>query len=191
MFDPDCDLDLEKNISRIVKSKIFPPVKTMIRPAKPDEATILTRISFKSKGHWGYPQEYFGIWKHELTISPGYIEKNTVYVYEIGPDVVGYYSIAELPEDIDVSGIKLQKGYWLEHMFIEPNHIGKGIGSTMFLHLQDRCREMGIGELGILSDPNSRGFYEKMGCRYVRDFPSTIKNRTTPYLMLRLQGLGK
>lgn len=180
------DFDLEKNISRIIKSKIFSPVETMIRPAKPDDAPTLTRISFESKEHWGYPQEYFTIWKHELTINPGYIEKNNVYVYEIGGAIVGYYSIIELPEDIDVSGIKLQKGFWLEHMFIEPNHIGKGIGSTMFHHLQDRCREMGIGEIGILSDPYSRGFYERMGCRYVRDVPSTIKNRTTPYLMLRL-----
>ena len=157
----------------------------MIRSAKQNEAIILTGISFASKGYWGYPEEYFVIWKHELTISPGYIEKNTVYIYEIGNSVVGYYSIVELPEDIDVSGIKLARGFWLEHMFIEPRHIGKGIGSTMFRHLQDRCKEMGTGELGILSDPNSRGFYEKMGCRYVRDFPSTIKNRTTPYLILR------
>lgn len=157
----------------------------MIRPAKHDEATILTRITFASKGYWGYPREYFAIWKHELTISPEYIEKNAVYVYEMDTTVAGYYSIVEFPEDIDVSGINLPKGSWLEHMFIEPRYIGKGIGSAMFRHLRNRCEEMGIGELGILSDPHSRGFYEKMGCQYVRDFPSTIKDRTTPYLILR------
>lgn len=153
----------------------------MIRPAKQDEAIILTRISFASKNHWGYPQEYFDIWKDELTITPDYIEKNTVYVYEIGPAVAGYYSVVNLPEEIDVTGIKLPKGYWLEHMFIVPRHIGEGIGSTMFCHLRDQCSKIGISELGILSDSHSKGFYEKMECRYIREVPSTIKNRTTPY----------
>ncbi len=158
----------------------------MIRPAKQNEANILTKISFLSKGYWNYPQEYFEIWNNELTINPGYIEKNDVYVYENGGAVVGYYSIVELSEDIDISGIKIGKGFWLEHMFIEPLHIGKGIGSKMFHHLRKLCGEEGIIELGILSDPKSKGFYEKMGCQYVKELPSTIKNRTTPYLMLRL-----
>ena len=154
----------------------------MIRPAKPNEAEALSRISFDSKGYWGYPEKYFETWKHELTISPDYIEKNAVYVYETGPDLAGYYAVVELTKDIEVSNIRLPKGFWLEHMFVEPRHIGKGIGSTMFRHLQDQCGEIGISELAILSDPHARGFYEKMGCRYVREFPSTIKNRTTPYL---------
>ncbi len=98
----------------------------MIRSANPDEAHILTRISFESKG------------------------------------------------------------FWLEHLFIDPRHIGNGIGSKLFSHLRDRCKEMGRSELGILADPNSRGFYEKMGWRYIKEIPSNIKNRTTPYLRLQL-----
>lgn len=56
----------------------------MIRPVKLHEAIILTRISFASKKHWVYPQEYFTAWKNELTISPDYIEKNTLFVYAFG-----------------------------------------------------------------------------------------------------------
>jgi hypothetical protein len=41
--------------------------------------------------------------------------------------------------------------------------------------------------LGILADPNSRGFYEKMSCRYVEEYPSIIKGRTTPFLQLKVQ----
>ncbi len=160
---------------------------SMMRTAKKNEAEVLTKISFESKGYWNYPQEYFEIWNNELTITPGYIENNDVYVYEIDGAVVGYYSIVEIHEDIDISGIKIQKGYWLEHMFIEPLYIGRGIGSIMFRHLRASCVENGINKLRILADPNSKGFYEKMGCQYVSEYPSTIKNRTTPYLMLRLQ----
>ncbi len=71
-------------------------------------------------------------------------------------------------------------------MFIEPLHIGKGIGSIMFNNLRERFVNEGIVEMGILSDPNARGFYEKMGCQYVREYPSTIKNRTIPYFLFRL-----
>lgn len=156
----------------------------MIRPAKKEEAEILTKISYKSKRYWNYPQEYFDIWKNELTISPEYIEKNEVFVFELSAAVVGYYSLVELPEDIEVSGITIKKGFWLEHMFIEPENIGKGIGTKMFDHLNKRCLLKDMNELGILADPNSRGFYEKMGCIYICDYPSTIKYRTTPYLQL-------
>lgn len=158
----------------------------MIRPAKQEEAKILTKISFESKGYWDYPPEYFEVWNNELTINTEYIENNKVFVYELDGGIVGYYSIVELYEDIEVSGIKIEKGFWLEHMFIQPRHIGKGIGSRMFHHMRIICRKEGISELKILADPNSKGFYEKMGCEYLDEFPSTIKNRTTPFLRLEI-----
>lgn len=158
----------------------------MIRSATRNDAAALTRISFDSKGYWRYPQSYFEIWKNELTISPDYIDRNEVFVYEKNHEVVGYYSIVSLPEDAFVSGIRLTKGFWLEHMFIDPPNMGKGIGSKMFHHLRNWCKKMEIGKIEIFADPNSRAFYEKMGCRYVGEFPSTIKNRTTPYLRLQL-----
>ena len=157
----------------------------MIRPANNDEANILTKISFESKGYWNYPEEYFEIWKNELTISPDYIEKNNVFIFQLEGSVVGYYSIVVLKADIEISGINIGKGYWLEHMFIEPLRINSGIGSKMFHHLNDWCLKAGVNEIGILADPNSKGFYEKMGCIYVREYPSTIKNRTTPYLIFK------
>ena len=157
----------------------------MIRAAKKEEALILTRLSFKSKGYWNYPQKYFRVWQNELTINQGYIEKNDVFVFELDGEVVGYYSLIEVLEDIEVDAVTITKGVWLEHMFILPQHIGIGIGKTMFNHLRRRCCQLGIRELGILADPNAKGFYEKMGCEYKYEYPSTIKGRTTPYLQLK------
>jgi GNAT superfamily N-acetyltransferase len=155
---------------------------SMIRSAKKEEADILTQISYKSKEYWNYPQAYFEVWNRELTITSDYIEKNDVFVFELDGAVVGYYSLVELSEDIEVSGITIKKGFWLEHMFIWPENIGNGIGTKMFAHLRKRCILRGINELGILADPNARGFYEKMGCVYKHDYPSTVENRTIPYL---------
>jgi GNAT superfamily N-acetyltransferase len=158
----------------------------MMRVAQQHDAKILTNISFASKGYWGYPQQYFETWSTELTITPEYIDKHDVFVYENDGVISGYYSIVELPVDIELSGITISAGFWLEHMFVEPLHIGKGIGAIMFKHLREQHLNKKIYELKILSDPNARGFYEKMGCQYVREYPSTIKNRTTSYLLLHL-----
>ena len=70
-------------------------------------------------------------------------------------------------------------------MFIDPQKIGTGMGTKMFDHLRKRCVSRGINELNILADPNSKGFYEKMGCDYIGEYPSTIRNRTTPFLKLK------
>jgi GNAT superfamily N-acetyltransferase len=163
----------------------------MIRPAEMNEAQVLTNLSFESKGYWAYPKEYFDIWKSELTLTRDYIEKNDVLVFESEGVIVGYYSIIELENDLAVSGIKINKGYWLEHMFIAPGHIGQGIGTMMFDHLRKRCKEKRIPKLGILADPNARGFYEKMGCNYQGEFPSTIAGRTTPLFVLNIMGSEK
>lgn len=161
----------------------------MIRPAKANEFQILTTISFDSKGYWGYPKEYFDIWKNELTIRSEYIEKNEVFVFEDDSKIAGYYSIVEVEENIEVSESVLSRGFWLEHMFLLPSYIGKGIGAKMFAHICETCLSRGIHELRILADPNAKGFYEKMGCQYQKEFPSTIPNRTIPWLVLKVPGI--
>jgi hypothetical protein len=65
----------------------------MITKATPDQHNILTSISYKAKRHWNYPEEYFDIWKNELTITEKYITDNRVYTYLIDEEIIGYYSI--------------------------------------------------------------------------------------------------
>ena len=156
----------------------------MIRRAPETNAAILTTLSFASKRYWGYPDSYIDRWAPELTIDEDYTRDNDVFVYEDHQEIVGYYAIVDLREDVVVSGVKLAQGFWLEHMFVAPRHIGRGIGRQLFAHLRQRCRMRGIDALGILADPNAREFYAHMGCEYVGEYPSTIKDRTTPFLRL-------
>jgi len=158
-----------------------------IRHAKIEESGTLTAISYASKRYWAYPDHFFETWKNELTISPDYIRQNRVFVFEGKAGIAGYYSMVCLENDMDFSGTVLSKGHWLEHMFILPAFIGKGIGTKLFEHLKIICRQNRINTISILSDPNAKDFYEKMGCRYVTEIPSTIANRTTPLLVLTLQ----
>ena len=152
----------------------------IIEKAEPHDADVLTSISFSAKRYWNYPEEYFDIWKDELTITPEYIEKNKVYVATEGI-TIGYYSIVNVETDLHLPTTILPRGSWLEHMFIEPNHIGRGIG-TMFI---DHLRNQHPGLVKVLSDPFAKDFYIKQGFTYITDIPSTINGRTTPYLELQ------
>lgn len=158
----------------------------MIRRAREGESNVLTSISFASKAFWGYPEEYFVQWAGELTLSERYIRDNDVFVYEDDGLVIGYYSLVENGGHIEIDGISLEQGTWLDHFFIEPDSIGRGIGSSLFAHLRQRCLLKHVSAVRILADPYSRGFYEKMGCRYQGEYPSTIARRTTPYLLLEV-----
>ena len=75
----------------------------MIRHAKIQEAEILTKISFRSKGYWGYPKEYYDIWADELTIGPDYIKNNDVFVFANDGEINGYYSIVDSMKKWDVN----------------------------------------------------------------------------------------
>lgn len=157
-----------------------------IRKAKDGDEVYLTELSFASKKYWSYPLAYFTVWEPELTITKQYLSENEVFVFERGKEVLAYYSIVNLHEPLSVGEIELEKGFWLDHIFVKPENIGEGIGKRLFLHLVDYCKEHSIHEIKILAEPNSKGFFEKMGCDYVREYPSTIKNRTTPLMVFRL-----
>lgn len=154
----------------------------MIRKAELIEHKILTSISFQSKSHWNYPAHYYDIWRDELTITPEYIDNNTVFVYEQQNRLWAYYSLTELEENIKVRGIELTAGLWLEHMFVLPDLLGRGVGSALFTHCAGVLTRRKHKRIHILADPNAVGFYLKMGCVFEKDYPSTIEGRTTPYL---------
>lgn len=163
-------------------------VDISIRRALETEHGPLTQISFRSKQVWNYPTEYFDLWRSELTITPEYIRKHLVFVAERAGQIVGYYSVLHNPKDFWTrSGIFFSAGYWLEHMFILPEHIGQGIGTALMHHAKEQIRGLEGSVMRILVDPNAKGFYEKVGARYIKDVPSSIPGRTTPFFELAVE----
>ena len=160
-------------------------MKIYIRQAQPEEHEILTQISFAAKKYWNYPQEYFDVWKDELTISEDYVNNNTVFVAEADGEPAAYYSLVEVKQEFIAGKTKVEKGFWLEHMFVLPEFIGKGIGSAMYAHMKEHCGQ-GIFDRQssrIFADPNAKGFYERMGAQYIEERPSSIDGRTVSLYM--------
>ena len=139
---------------------------------------MLTKISFAAKRYWDYPQEYLQAWKDELTISEEYVRDNVVFVAQAGREAIAYYSIVQVKEDFYAGETKVTKGFWLEHMFVLPEYIGKGTRNAMYAHAKQFCTANGIDALKIFADPNAAGFYEKQGVQYIEECPSTIEGRT-------------
>lgn len=156
---------------------LTPQMNPEILRAKPDQAKTLTKIAFAAKRHWGYPEQWIEIWSPILTVSEEFLEKNDTYVACIAEEPVGFYAISFEKDKAS-----------LEHLWVLPEFMGKGIGAKLFRHALSRCKELGAHTLEIESDPNARGFYERMGAKKIGQSASEVDGqpRVLPILEIAL-----
>ncbi len=146
-----------------------------VSPSKLSEGEALTSIALLSKGSWGYPDEYLQLWKDELTITGAYIDAHVVWCAEQGGTVVGFYSLTQVAEGLE-----------LDFLYLLPDHMGQGVGSALLRHAMEHARAMGVQSLRIVSDPNAEGFYTKHGARHIGMIPSKPDGRSIPLLRLQV-----
>ena len=163
------------------------PLPISICKTKSDEHRELTEVAFAAKRHWGYPEEYLEQWKHELTISEAYIRDNIVRVARFDEKIVGFYSIVGNPEDFYAGEVLVPKGWWLEHMFVLPEYHRRGIGRRMIGHVKEIAIAGKIDRLLIFVDPHAKGFYDRVGARFLYDSRSSIPGRMIPVYELKMR----
>lgn len=157
-----------------------------IKAALPSDASIFTQIAFAAKRHWDYPEHYFEIWKDELTINQAYIRDNIVFKYVYNGEITGFYSIVFNPKGFITGEVYIEKGYWLEHIFILPKHHRKGFGTEMISHLKEYSTKKFINEILIFVDPYAKGFYEKVGATFTYNSKSSIPKRSIPVYKIKV-----
>jgi GNAT superfamily N-acetyltransferase len=151
---------------------------TAIRRAKPEEARLLSELSFRSKAHWGYEASFLDACRADLALTEAEITDAPVYLHEgeSGPD--GYYRLVALDEEVAE----------LDALFVDAVAIGTGVGRALWQHAVSLAREMGFGDLVIQSDPNAEGFYRAMGAERIGASESTVmRGRTLPLLRFALR----
>ena len=148
-----------------------------ITRATPDQAETLTQIAFAAKRHWGYPDAWIQLWSPVLTITPEFIETHETYVAWMDEGLAGFCAISQ--KNVKAS---------LEHLWVSPDYIGKGIGAALFKHMLARCRELGVRVLRIESDPNAQGFYEYLGAKKIGEIVGEVDGqpRVLPLLEMKL-----
>jgi len=157
-----------------------------IDKAQESDCDILTDISFTAKRHWDYPENYYDIWRNELTITKDYINRNIIFKARYQDSLLGFYSIVENKSDFYSGETHVKKGFWLEHIFIKPDYHKLGIGRLLIEHAKQISKNMGISDLLIFVDPYAKGFYDKIGAEYLYDSKSSIPGRLIPVYVLKV-----
>ena len=156
------------------------------RIGKPSDYIRLTEITFAAKYFWNYPKEYYEIWQSEMTITQDYISKNQVYLATCNEEIIGFSSVVEVSNASYENEIYVKKGFWLDHLFIDPQYLTNGIGTRLIEITREHCLEKGITELFIFAEPLAKGFYEKIGSKLMYLTASTIPGRMLPVYCLTL-----
>ena len=153
------------------------PLPVTIRAPAAGEGGRLKAIAISSKGFWGYEADKVREWADRGDFSGTQLGKLTVFVAEAGERAIGWCSL-EPRGDL----------WWLADLWIEPEWIGRGVGSRLFRHAARHARREGAKRLEWEAEPNSIEFYERMGARYVRDSELSEWGRTLSVMGVELNG---
>lgn len=149
------------------------PTPVDIQAARPPDAQRLTTIAHAAKRYWSYSEELISLWQADLTVSPQFIADNPVFCAVRSSEIAGFYALSRQRETFE-----------LEHLWVDPQHMGTGIGALLFQHAVRTVRSMGGSVLNIASDPHAEGFYLRMGASRVGEVSSRPEGRTLPLLTL-------
>jgi GNAT superfamily N-acetyltransferase len=127
----------------------------MIRPARVDEARLLSDLALRSKAYWGYSPEFIERCREELSYSEAQLraEHMRFFVIESVQRVAGFYALKRL------SATEIE----LEAMFVEPACIGQGFGRLLIEHAKSVASALGARQLIVQSDPYAENFYVAAG----------------------------
>lgn len=150
------------------------------RKAVPNDAKVLSALALRSKAHWEYSREFLRMCESELTVQAHQIENSNLdyVVAEVRSTVVGFYALE-----------KTSKGkFELEGLFVEPEHIGTGLGRRLIKHALDAVKGRGGRSLLVQGDPNAENFYLAAGgkCIGTRESAS-IPGRLLPLFEIEVR----
>lgn len=150
-----------------------------ILAAEGNEANELNRIAIVSESYWGYDSDFMDKFKIIYQVTEEFIKRNQTFILYEDDRIIGFYSISNKPE-----------GNEIEYFYIEPQCIGKGYGKRMWDHLVNYCKGHNIKDFTLVTSPQAKVFYEKMGAIYIGEVESTLKKgREIPKLKCNLSDI--
>ena len=139
-------------------------------------AIELNRIAVESESYWGYDSDFMNEFKVIYQVTENFIRKNPTFILYENDKIIGFYSLSIKPEENTI-----------EYFYIEPECIGKGYGEKMWKHLVTYCKSHNIKDFILVTSPQAKGFYEKMGAVQIGEVESTLKKgRIIPKLKCTL-----
>ena len=147
-----------------------------LRLARIEEAAALSALCVRSKASWGYDADFMARSLGSLQVKQAAIAAGEIVVAEEAGELLGVAGIAVEGEMAD-----------LDLLFVEPAAFKRQLGRLLLDAATAMARKRGARRMTILADPGARGFYERMGARFIRMAPSdAIPGRELPLLELTL-----
>lgn len=137
-----------------------------IRSVEPADSEALTVLAHRSKAHWGYPPEWVTAWTAELTLTPEYLRTHEGFVATTDAVPIGVCML-----EIDrFNGVDAE----LAHMWIAPEHHGRGIGRQLVKRALASARLEAVSRVRVVSDPFAEPFYLRLGARRISEIPAPM-----------------
>jgi GNAT superfamily N-acetyltransferase len=147
-----------------------------LRPARLEEADLLTELCLRSKAVWGYDEAFMRACRAELTLRAEHFATSSLQVAVEGDELIGIAQVVVEGDNAD-----------LARLFIEPSALRGGVGGKLFDWAVAEARERGARWMWIEADPDAAPFYRRMGAEDDGVAPSgSIRGRILPRLKLRL-----
>ncbi|KJS15204.1 MAG: hypothetical protein VR78_09090 [Hoeflea sp. BRH_c9] len=145
-----------------------------IRQARLDDADSLTELAMRSKASHGYDHSFMEACREELRIDEEALAHRDLWVAETDEDgIVGFFGL--WPPENAIAEV--------DPLFVEPSFQGRGIGRTLWGHLEQRARQAEAITIRLDADPHAVRFYERMGCVITGEAPSgSIAGRLLPQM---------
>ena len=107
-------------------------------------------------------------------MRPQCIAENMTYCAKEDGAIIGFYLLTTESD-----------GMHLDHLWILPRAIGRGVGRALFQHAVELAKKLGHHEIKIEADPNAAGFYERMGAKRIGTSVTEIEGqlRELPLLL--------
>ena len=141
-----------------------------LRKASPKDAFLLSELTWHSKKHWGYPDEWMESWRQDLEITEEMLKNFDSLVIEVAGTIEGFVLISE------EAGV-----FEIEHCFVNPEAIGKGYGKQLLTNILSAPQYQGQ-LFKVVADPNAIPFYEKFGFKTTHQIPSKPEGRFLPVM---------
>jgi GNAT superfamily N-acetyltransferase len=151
----------------------------LVRAAVADDAPALSALAIRSKAHWGYDNDFMALCRAELSWRAEDIQSGTFDVQCCIRDgqLLAFYAL----ERIDSHVIEL------EALFVEPRHIGTGLGRMMIEHAKKRSIIARASRMLIQGDPHAETFYLAAGALPCGSRESaSVPGRYLPLFEIRL-----
>ncbi len=152
--------------------------KHLIRRAARHDTAALSALALRSKAHWGYDQAFMEACRDELEVTPETLAKGETWLCEDDTGLaIGFFDVRAEDGIAEVYAL-----------FVSPELIGSGVGGALWQKLESLANSMQLASIGIDSDPQALGFYQRMGATVVGEAPSgSIPGRSLPRLIKKLK----